>query len=271
LKDLLKSFHLSGNAIQIYIEGLGKSPLTFSEINKILPDLSEDDVKKIINELIEKKLVLLIFPKYSESIPHYLIIPPFSAVLNSIIKLNSSSEDKNIEDIKRNPQLDKFQDSLYQDLEIISQDLINVIGPQDNSNQTNEILSEVEENVKKFGQVILNDVIGLISQLKRQYTYDGHDLNKLIDLVKLKISESEDIVANMFSQFKDIVKEMRSTDTPTQVEAFKIFIRKLGESIDKRVQEISVLREHAESHGDESKVMEYDQELFHIYNLNAVN
>lgn len=240
LKDLLKSFNLSEEAIKIYLEGLGNIPYTFSEIHKIIPNFSKEEVKEILNELIEKKLVLLITPKYSESIPHYIILPPFSAVLNSIIELSNISEDKIIEDTKRNPQLDKFQDNLYQDLEIISQDLIDVIGSQDSSNQTTEILSEVEENVKKFGQVILNDVIGLISQLKRQYTYDGHDLNVLINSVKEKISESEDIVANMFSQFRDIVKEMGTPDTTTQVEAFKIFIRKLGESIDNRVQEISL-------------------------------
>jgi hypothetical protein len=51
----------------------------------------------------------------------------------------------------------------------------------------------------------------------------------------------------------------------------KYYEIKLDEHGVKRVQEISVLREHAKSHGDESKVMEYDQELFHIYNLNAVN
>ena len=51
----------------------------------------------------------------------------------------------------------------------------------------------------------------------------------------------------------------------------KYYEIKLDEHGVKRVQEISGLREHAESQGDESKVMEYDQELFHIYNLNAVN
>jgi len=51
----------------------------------------------------------------------------------------------------------------------------------------------------------------------------------------------------------------------------KYYEIKLDEHGIKRVQEISVLREHAESLGDKSKVMEYDQELFHIYNLNAVN
>ncbi|MFX1574178.1 MAG: hypothetical protein ACFFB0_15650 [Promethearchaeota archaeon] len=242
MKDLLKSFNLSEEAIKIYLECAGDIPYTFREFQKIIPDSSEEKVKEILEELIEKKLVLLITPKYSESIPHYIIIPPFSAILNSIIELTNIPEDENIEDTKRNPQLDKFQDDLYKDLEIISQELIDAIGSQENSNQTTEILSEVEGNVKKFGQIILNDVIEMISQLKRQYTFDGDDLKVLINSVKEKITESEEIVANMFSQFRNIVNEMSSPDTISQVEAFKTFIRKLGESIDKRTQELSLGR-----------------------------
>ena len=240
MKDLLKSFNLSQEAIKIYLEGLGNIPYTFSEIHKIIPDFSKEEVKEILNELIEKKLVLLITPKYSESIPHYIIIPPFAAVLNGIIELDNISEDKNIEETKRNPELERFQDNLYKDLEVISQGLIDGIGSQADYSQTTEILSEVEENVKKFAHLILNDVIGLISSLNLQSAVDARDFNKLINLVKQKISESEEIVANMFSQFRNIVKEMGTPDTPTQVEAFKTFIRKLGESIDKRVQEISL-------------------------------
>lgn len=40
---------------------------------------------------------------------------------------------------------------------------------------------------------------------------------------------------------------------------------KLDEHGVKRVHEISVLREHAEQHGDTDKLIEYDQELNLIY------
>jgi hypothetical protein len=102
-----------------------------------------------------------------------------------------------------------------------------------------EILTEVEENVKKFATVILNDVIGLISPLRMQSAVDARDFSRLINSVKQKIVESEDIATNMFSQFKEIVNDMGSAEKPQHIEAFKKFIRRLGESIDKRVQEIS--------------------------------
>jgi hypothetical protein len=43
---------------------------------------------------------------------------------------------------------------------------------------------------------------------------------------------------------------------------------KLDEHGVKRVQELSVLREHAELHGDTDKLVEYDQELNLIYGGN---
>ena len=128
---------------------------------------------------------------------------------------------------------------MHEDLEKISQDLIEALSAQKPSSQTMEILTEVEENVKKFARVILNDVIGLISPLRMQSAVDARDFSKLINSVKEKISESEEIASNMFSQFKEIVNELDSPDKPQQVEAFKSFIRRLGESVDNRVQEIS--------------------------------
>jgi hypothetical protein len=240
LKALLKSFNLSDNAINIYLKGLGRFPYTFSEIQAIIPNVPEKEVKQIVNDLIEKKLVLLVNPKYSESIPHYIIIPPYSAILNNLNDLTEVSDEKKIEESEKNPVLDKFRENIFQDLEKISGELIDLISHKENSGQTVEILSEVEDNVKKFAHVILNDVIGMISPLRMQSGVDARDFSKLINSIKQKISESEEIVANMFSQFKDIVKNLGSPNIQAEVEAFKTFIRKLGESIDKGVQELSI-------------------------------
>ncbi|MFX1551351.1 MAG: hypothetical protein ACFFB9_13460 [Promethearchaeota archaeon] len=240
MKTLLKSFNLSDDAINIYMKCLGKFPYTFSELQSILPNASKREVKEIIDELIEKKLILPVSNKYTESIPHYISIPPFAAMLNNINNLIEVSDEENIEESGNNHTIEKFQENLYQDLEIISGDLIDKLTDKGISGQTMEILSEVEENVKNFAQLILNDVIGMISPLRMQSAVDARDLNKLINSVKQKISESAELIANMFNQFRDIVKNLGSTDIPAEIELFKTFIRNLGESIDKRVQEISL-------------------------------
>ena len=188
---------------------------------------------------LEKKLILIINPKYSDSVSHYVFIPPFSAILNSIIEISKGSEVQDAKESQEDYGLERFQEVLYKDIENISGELVDTISSQEISSQTTYILSEVEENVKKFARVILNDVIELISPLKMQSAVDARDLNKLINSVKKKTTESEEIATNMFSQFRDIVKERGTPDIPVQIEAFKTFIRKLGESIDKRVQEIS--------------------------------
>ncbi|MFX0007265.1 MAG: hypothetical protein ACFFAV_11135, partial [Candidatus Hermodarchaeota archaeon] len=238
MKALLKSFNLSDDAIKVYLKGLGKFPYTFSEIKSIIPNVSDKEIKQMINDLIEKKLVLLINPSYSSSVPHYIIIPPYSAILNSLNSLTEVPDDNETDKAGMDKLSEKFRENLFQDLEKISGDLIDLLSNKDNSGQTMEILSEVEENVKKFAQVILNDVIEMISPLRMQSAVDARDFTKLINLVKQKIMESEEIVANMFSQFKDIVKNL-GPPIKTEVEVFKTFIRQLGESIDKRVQELS--------------------------------
>ena len=240
MKTLLKSYNLSDNAIRIYIDGLGKSPYTFSEIQSIIPGLSEKEIKQILDELIKKKLIIVINSKFSESLTHYIIIPPFAAMLNSITELNKVPKDSDVKGSQESTTLEGFQDAIYQDIENITGDLIDAISSQESSIQTTEILAEVEENVKKFAQVILNDVIGMISPLRMQSAVDARDFSKLINSVKQKIAESEEIVTNMFAQFGEIVKEMATPDKSSQIEAFKIFIRKLGESIEKRVNEISL-------------------------------
>ena len=132
-------------------------------------------------------------------------------------------------------------------------------------------MTEVEDNVKRFAQVILNEVIGLISPLKMQSAVDARDFNKLINSVKQKISESEEIVTNMFTQFRDIVKEMAPPDKPSQIEAFKLFIRGLGESIEKRVKEIPIGSESIPSDKTESIKKSLNNFLTSYINVNKVS
>ncbi|MFW9900559.1 MAG: hypothetical protein ACFFDY_04655, partial [Candidatus Thorarchaeota archaeon] len=239
MKANLKKFNLSDKAIKIYLEGIGKHPYTSNEIQNLIPNLSKEELNDILEELMEKKLILLLKAKYSEYVPHYIFIPPFSAILNSIIEVSEDSETQDEIKSQEDYGLDRFQEVLYKDIEEISGELVDTISSQEIPSQTMLILSEVEENVKKFAHIILNDVIQEISPLKMQTVLDGRDINKLITSVKKKITEAEEIASNMFSQFRDIVQEKGTSDISDQVQAFKTFIRKLGESIDKRVQELS--------------------------------
>ncbi|MFX1377020.1 MAG: hypothetical protein ACFFA0_14540 [Promethearchaeota archaeon] len=237
MKELLKIYNVSDNAVKIYLEGTGKFPFTLSEIHKIIPKSSIDEVKEALNELISKKLVLIVKTKYSGSFTHYLFLPPFAALLNAISNLNDNYEDAATEVKEANTAIEAFQDNILQDIELISQNLIEVISTQSKDNQTTEILVEVEKNVKKFSQVLLTDVNELISKLKTHSIVNEIDIERVIRAVNKKIGESKDIISSMFTQFRDIIGEMGSPNIPTQVESFKTFIRKLGESIDKRSNE----------------------------------
>jgi len=238
LKDLLKSFNISDDAIKIYLEGIGKFPFTLSEIHKIIPKSSVDEVKETLDELINKKLVLTMKSKFSDIFPHYIFLPPFAAVINAFSTINENLEDATPQVKEKNLTIDTFQDNLLQDIELISEDLIEVISTQSEGDQTTEILSEVEKNVKKFSQVLLTEVNELIAKLKTRSIINEIDIDRVMRAVNQKINESEEVISNMFTQFREIISEMGSESLPTQVESFKTFIRKLGESIDKRSNEL---------------------------------
>ncbi|MHA2266688.1 MAG: hypothetical protein ACXAB8_02740 [Promethearchaeota archaeon] len=240
MRALLKSYGLSDNEIKLYIETTRSFPLTLNEIRKILSKQSEEDLQQIIDNLIEKKLLLQVKPEYSGDLLHFVSIPPVAAILNGITEISKVKDDLTPKETKQQAQLEKFQDSLFEDLEKISQNLIEAISRQDNMSQTTEILSEIEQNVKKFAQVIITDIIKLVKPLKLQSGIDARDINNLMTAINQKITDSEEMASNMFSQFNDIVKDLETSENPQQVEAFKTFIRSLGESIDKRSREISL-------------------------------
>ena len=231
MNELLKKYDVTTDGIKIFREGLGKIPLTLAEIQNFLPKSSNIKVKKIINELVDKKLVLLI---NSDILPHYLFLPPFAAIINAFSNFNAISEDKEGEIKNDGSSIEKFQDGILQDIELISQDLIEIISHQTNDNQTSEILSEVEKNVKKFSQVLLCDVNELIAKLKDKSIVNEIDIERVMRAITKKNEESEEVISNMFIQFGDIINQMDSTKIPSMVESFKTFMRKLGDSIDKR-------------------------------------
>ena len=238
MKELLKMYDVSDNAIKVYVNGVGKFPFTLSELHKFIPKSSVDEVKVAVDELVNKRLVLLMKSKFSDIFPHYLFLPPFAAVINVFSNLNENRKEVSPQVKGNNTTVEEFQDNLLHDIELISQDLIEVISTQSEGNQTTEILSEVEKNVKKFSQVLLTEVNELVAKLKTQSIVNEIDIERVIKAVNQKNDESEEIISNMFTQFREIISEMDSESLPTQVESFKTFIRKLGESIDKRSNEL---------------------------------
>ena len=54
MRALLKSYGLSDNELKLYIESVGKFPLTFNEIRSLMDKLSEEEIKQILDNLIEK-------------------------------------------------------------------------------------------------------------------------------------------------------------------------------------------------------------------------
>ena len=99
-----KLLNLSDEAVVIYLKCLGKNPLTYKEIHSCNLDLSDAKFKEIINELVDKKLLLNKTPKNSQILAHYIAMPPFFLINNMITQikndLTESSKTKQKGDIK---------------------------------------------------------------------------------------------------------------------------------------------------------------------------
>jgi len=127
MRALLKSYDLSDNEIKLYTEIVGKFPLTFNEIRSFMSKQSEEEIQQILDNLLEKKLLMQVKPQYSKSLPHYVSIPPIAAILNSITEFSNVTEDTNLQKKKQNPHLEKFQYGLFQYLEKIIQDFFKIL------------------------------------------------------------------------------------------------------------------------------------------------
>ncbi|MFX1260402.1 MAG: hypothetical protein ACFFAN_21340, partial [Promethearchaeota archaeon] len=164
MNELLKKLDLSDNAIKIYNECLGKSPLTYSELYSLVPNLSQKDFKNIINKLINTNLFIQIEPNKPEILLHYLAIPPFNPILKyySNINANLSEMQNSIHNLivsalnrifKENNKVEL--DTIYNQFQEIKKDII-----EDSLIQKRD----VEDFVTDFEK--LNEIKNLLSSLK---------------------------------------------------------------------------------------------------------
>ncbi|MHA1756473.1 MAG: hypothetical protein ACTSVV_06870, partial [Promethearchaeota archaeon] len=85
---------LDDNALKIYFKCLGKGALTFNELRAFIKNISVMDMHKIIEQLMEKNLLIAIEPKNNKFPIHYTALAPIeliSKTINEIIKFLKAS------------------------------------------------------------------------------------------------------------------------------------------------------------------------------------
>ena len=58
MEAFLRKLQLSESAIKIYLKSLGKTPLTYYELYSIVPKVSTNEFKEIVNDLLNSGLLL---------------------------------------------------------------------------------------------------------------------------------------------------------------------------------------------------------------------
>ncbi|MFX0105484.1 MAG: hypothetical protein ACFE75_08335, partial [Candidatus Hodarchaeota archaeon] len=109
----LRKMELSENAIKIYLNSLGKLPLTFYELYTIVPKANPEEFNESINELLNAGLIIQKDDKKKGMITHYLSIPPILPILNYLenIDANLINIKKSIQELMINSVKKIFQEN----------------------------------------------------------------------------------------------------------------------------------------------------------------
>ncbi|MFW9936134.1 MAG: hypothetical protein ACFFD5_00650 [Candidatus Thorarchaeota archaeon] len=218
MEQFLKQLHLSENAIKIYLQSLGRLPLSFFELNSIIPNLSKGDFQNTINELVEQGLLIPIIPQAPEIVPQYLAIPPFNPIISYISNINANLESiKNqLHQLLANTLKKIFQQNVIIELDttftaihelrkdfeeetiIQKQDVDDIVQGMENLKVTEQILNDLHQTVKGLIQVEFSNLIKLITNLK-------NEILKNLELIDLKKQEQEVkmVIENVFKSNLD--------------------------------------------------------------------
>ncbi|MFX1393575.1 MAG: hypothetical protein ACFFAH_08370 [Promethearchaeota archaeon] len=205
MEVISKLLNLSDDAISIYLNCLGKNPLTSKEIHTFKPDLSDAEFKVIIDDLINKKLLLNKTPKNSQLLSHYLAIPPFfiinkmtTQIKNDLLSKESyitkQKDASKVEDREISVEfLKKHEDELKN---LVTSELAAIVIT------LLQLKSELQEKIKAVGikdsqwDVLKNDIKDILAL---ETHIKAKDINEIISI---KFKEISDIIKTKIVNFQ---------------------------------------------------------------------
>jgi len=253
MEEILKQLQLSSKAIEIYEQCLKNlTPLTYNELYSIIPDLSFDDFKNIIDELINHNLLIQITPQKPEILIQYLALPPIKPILNFHLNLTSNFQ-QNIQKLTENSLNRIFKES-----EIIELDSF-----------FNKFL-EIRKDVMEDGLIQKQDVEEILAEFER-FTEIKNDLSELKDLLpdlaKKMISGLRPKFANLLG---DLPKIKNKTAVQESLENSSIEVEEL---INNQFKEIEALIEEITIEPVKTKINDSFQYVkdFKLLYLNVIS
>jgi hypothetical protein len=228
MEEFFNQMGLSEESINLYLQSLGKSSLTFSELKSILPNIDLEALNSVIDELKSSGLILQVEPQKPGILMHYLPIPPISLILSyySNIKAGLPAIVDQVKEILANTLTQMFQadesntgaaamvnqfqeikndydeDSMLQkhDLEDVVKDIVKIEGIKDKIPNFKEIISDLHKKLKGVTQAQLARLIQLLTQIKS-------NISEKIQELTLKKNEAP-VLAIIEETFKEQLQTM---------------------------------------------------------------
>ncbi|MFX1234027.1 MAG: hypothetical protein ACFFBY_05650 [Promethearchaeota archaeon] len=233
MEDFLKQIQLSEHAIKIYINSLGRNPLSPNELYSIIPTIPQEEFLNAIKELEIAGLLLLVTPQKEGYITQYLALPPFNPIINYLANINA-----NLGSIKNQltQLLVSSLNKLFKENKIAEvNSILNATQDMRNDLQEETLIQkqEVEDIVKGIENVrVIEDVLDDLHQtIMNVINNQFQSLNKAISKIK----------NNMLNEIE--LLELKKYQKDIKMIVGDTFDKKLNNSMDKFTESLHGLIE----------------------------
>ncbi len=212
MEDFLKQIQLSEHAIKIYLNSLGRKPLSSNELYSMVPTLSQEEYLNIINELTTIGLLIPITPQSSGILNQYLALPPFNPIINYLENINSNlgSIKNQLHQLLANSLTKLFNENSIIEVETIfkafkdtkkdiqeetiiqKQEVEDIVQGMENLRVMEAVLEDLHQTVKGITQTQFGNLIKTISSIKDEINVKigNLELKKHENSIKQVIEES---------------------------------------------------------------------------------
>ncbi|MFX1493841.1 MAG: hypothetical protein ACFFBZ_06130 [Promethearchaeota archaeon] len=248
MEDFLKQIQLSEDAIKIYLNSLGRKPLSSNELYSMVPTLSQEEYLNTINELTTIGLLIPITPQSSGILNQYLALPPFNPIINYLenIKSHLGSIKNQLHQLLANSLKKVFDDnslievdSIFKSIKdtrkdiqeetiIQKQEVEDIAQGMENLRVMETVLADLHQTIKGITQTQFGNLIKIISSIK-------DEINQNIGTLELKKHE-KDIKQVIEESFEKNLDRLTSQFTINLHELIEQEIKKTIESLNNIIE-----------------------------------
>jgi len=250
MEEFLKQLELSEKAIAIYLNSLGKAPMTKMELLLFSPELSLEDGNNMLEQLTELGLLVKLESQSPSISDYYISIPPFSPILSYYSNINANLEQihNSVKELIENALNDIFSDNSNLELEgvlnqyleikkdieedslIQKQDIKDLTKEMKKTEQVKQIFEDLQQKLKAITQTQFASLIKILTKIKTT-------ILKRIELLKMKKGK-EEVIEIVEEVFREKLQQMVDDFTSSLYELIEEEFSKLDEPIQKVNEEM---------------------------------